>query len=69
VPGEQAVAAERRQLRAVVEAAYANFARMEQPLQAQLLAYLAAKEQARPRGRGAGAARKPVPGRCAPRPG
>lgn len=42
-------AAARRRLRATVEAAYARFVRMEQPLQEQLLAYLASKPQARPR--------------------
>lgn len=44
--GERAPA--RRRLRATVEAAYARFVRMEQPLQERLLAYLASKLQARP---------------------
>lgn len=37
----------RRRLRATVDAAYARFVRMEQPLQERLLAYLASKPQAR----------------------
>ena len=56
VPGQRAGApqagaeraAARRRLRATVEAAYARFVRMEQPLQERLLAYLASKPQARP---------------------
>lgn len=48
VPGGAAELEKARgRLRGTVEAAYANFVRMEQPLQAQLLAYLASKPQAR----------------------
>ena len=47
-PQADAGRAAARRLRATVEAAYARFVRMEQPLQERLLAYLASKPQARP---------------------